>query len=227
MIHQVFRLLFPAMLLAACSEGGGSEADPATQAVADKQDVTIAAADQTASAGDATGGDSALMDIGLGDPDAPVTMIEYASLTCPHCANVHINSFPEIKAKYVDTGKVYYVFRHFILNQPDFAASVIARCDGAAPFYDRIDFFFDRQRDWAGSDWQNKLPIMARRLGVSRAAYDACLERRDLQEYLLKVREEGREQYQVNATPTLIIDGEKFDGPPSAENLGKAIEAAL
>lgn len=151
-------------------------------------------------------------DIVYGDPQAPVEIIEYASMTCPHCANFSATIYPKIAEKYVDTGKVKFVFRNFVSNQLDLAATIAARCGGEAPAGELIKAIFARQREWARSDDPvSALASIIRKAGISRVQFDKCLADREIHKDLVKVTQDAVQIHKVNATPTLIVDGRKLD----------------
>ncbi|RMF12269.1 MAG: DsbA family protein [Alphaproteobacteria bacterium] len=177
-------------------------------------------------------------DIVLGDPDAPITVIEYASMTCAHCAAFHEDVFHDFKKNYIDTGRAKFIMRHFVLNGPDLAASMVARCVDSNRYYAFIDLFLGRQAAWI-TPWQNVRPaedstladlaemaemdIFLRPTGVSTARMRACLESKKLQDDLLRQRAEGQKQYDIKGTPTIIINGKVYTG----EHTYEAFEAAL
>lgn len=181
-------------------------------------------------------------DFMIGDPDAPLTVVEYASMTCGACAAFHQNVFEEFKKNYIDTGKANFVLRHFVLNGPDLAASMIARCAGEDRYYAFIDLFLKRQSTWI-SPWQDlppnedatlaQLAEMAdmhkflRPTGLSRDRMTACLDSGKLRDDLLRQRMEGQQQYNVAATPTVIINGETYRGGLTYEDFEKALRKAM
>jgi len=171
--------------------------------------------------------------VAMGDPDAPVTIIEYASLTCPHCAQFHETVLPDLKAQYIDTGQVRYEFRNFILNPIDLAVSMIVRCQPPEEFFPLTDLFFANQRQWlANANDREQLfsdiSSLVRRVGISRAEIDQCLASRDLQQQLVELTQTGQQDWGVNATPTLIVAGEKRGvEAQSFEGLSRMIEEEL
>ncbi|WP_262695901.1 DsbA family protein [Kordiimonas aquimaris] len=165
-------------------------------------------------------------DIVYGDPNAPVEIIEYASLTCPHCASFATQIFPKIKESYIDTGKVKFVYRNFIMNKYDMAASVVARCKSPEIAKRLMSVFFAQQNNWARSeDPAGALAALARRAGgISRTQFDRCVSDQDMQKHLVKMTQDGSTRYKVNATPTIILNGDKVDNY-GLENLQTLIEA--
>lgn len=171
--------------------------------------------------------------VSLGNPDAPVTIIEYASLTCSHCATFDQTVLPEIKERYIASGKVRYVFYNFLLNRVDVAASSITRCFGTEKFFPLTDLYFSRQKEWlANAQDQTKLiddmAAVARRAGISRTQFDQCLGERDLQQHLVGMASEGQSRWDITGTPTIIVNNKKR-GPEalSVDGLVNIIEGEL
>lgn len=164
----------------------------------------------------------------MGSPDAPVTVIEYASMTCSHCARFDQETLPKLKERYIATGKVRYVFHNFVLNQADMAASMVIRCQGPQQFFALTDLFFERQSDWVQQDFAAGIAKVGRRAGISRTDVDRCLADRSLQQHLVEMRQSGQDEWTVEATPTIIVAGEKR-GPEAQrfEDLAAMIDAEL
>jgi protein-disulfide isomerase len=174
----------------------------------------------------AAGGDPRLQDMVLGKADAPITVIEYASLTCPHCAHFHETVLPAIKTDYIDTGKVKFVFRDFPLDQLAFAAAVLARCGGPEKYFTYLTVLFAQQRQWAGApDPKAALTQIGRLGGVSAEQFDKCLADKPLGDYILNSRLEGNQKFNVNSTPTLIINGKTEPGTPTIEQMRARLDA--
>lgn len=165
-------------------------------------------------------------DISIGNPNAPVTMIEYASFTCSHCANFHNNILPDIKRDYIETGKVRLVFRNFVRDQYDLTASMISRCNTPEKAYALTNLFYSRQQAWLNEDYFNKLAGLARRAGMSRASVDTCIQNTELQTNLIEMNKYGAEEDDVRGTPTFIINGTSVVGP-TKEALIEILENAL
>lgn len=199
-----------AIALAACS-GGGSEEETANPEEIAAEEAAEAA--EAASLQQAAGGEGTWGDIVYGDPNAPVEIIEYASLTCSHCANFATQIFPKIKEKYIDTGKVKFIYRNYVMNRYDMAASVVARCKGPDVAKRLQGVFFARQSDWLRAEDQvGALAGLARRAGgMSRTEFDRCMANKEMQEHLVKMGQNGAVRYKVNATPTIIVNGDKVD----------------
>lgn len=170
---------------------------------------------QVVSAGEIKG-TAVFGDITLGNPDAPITMIEYASMTCQHCATFHNSIFPDLKEKYVKTGKVKIVFRNFIRDRLDVAVAMVTRCYGPDKVFDLMDLYFQRQRQWAVPDAMSEIAGVARTAGISRLDLDACLANTELQANMLEMQKAGSAAG-VSGTPTFFINGEKYVGAGSVE----------
>ena len=163
----------------------------------------------------------------LGKADAPVVMIEYASATCPHCAEFHVDVLPEIKKKYVDTGKVKLIFREFPLDDRAMAVFMLARCLPEDEYFQTVDSLFRQQKEWTGSNPKAPLLKIMQDAGMTEAEFDACLKRRDLAQDIFDTRKTASEQFGVKGTPTFFINGTLIDGHKDASAVTTAIEAAL
>ncbi len=224
---------------AACDAGDKTE-KPQPPAVSAPQTPAASAASESAPV--AVDGYN---DIVLGDPKAPLEVVEYASMTCSHCAAFNREVIPEFKRAYVDTGKAKYVMRHFVLNGPDLAASMIARCGATDPkrYYGYIDLFLNRQAQWipgwqaigeppqdatlAELALQAKMDIFVRPTGMARDKVEACLKNDALRNDLLRRRAEGVEQHQVKGTPTIFINDKLYEGAHTFDEFDKALRAAM
>ena len=167
-------------------------------------------------------------DLAVGDPDAPVTVIEFFSLTCPSCLRFHKNVYNRLEPEYVDTGKVRFVARDFPLNAPALQAAVLAHCAGRDRYFTFIDVLFQTFDDWAGSrDYTDKLGQIGELGGVSRDQFADCLADKDLENTILQSRMDGQANYDVSGTPTLVVNGEKYDGKMTFDGLSKHIDRLL
>ena len=163
----------------------------------------------------------------IGEATAPVTIIEYASLTCPHCARFHGQVLPALKKELIESGKVRLVYRDFPLDQLAMAGSVLARCAGRDRYFAFLDVLFRDQSRWARSqDPIQALSQIARLGGMGKEKFQSCLNDKKLQESILKQRLDGSQKYQVNSTPTLIINGKKFSGGLTFDQI-KAVVATM
>lgn len=167
-------------------------------------------------------------DMVLGDPDAPVEVIEYASMTCPHCRRFHEEIYPKLKKEFVDTGKVRFVFREFPLDRYALQASMLARCGGKQKFFGFIDLLFQQQPNWtSASDPTAALRQIGVLGGVSSEAFDACMADESLVDMILATRLDGHQRMKVSGTPSVYVNGEKFGGGLDFEALADRIESAL
>ena len=152
-------------------------------------------------------------DYALGSPDAPVTIYEYASLTCNHCAAFHLQAFPQLMEKYVETGQVRYVIRAFPFDPAATAAVMLARCSGEDRYYKFLDVLFEQQPQWAftGNPGEN-LEAIAKLGGFSGEAYEACIQNEEIFDHVREVQTRAQEVHEVRSTPTFFINGEKVEG---------------
>jgi protein-disulfide isomerase len=144
----------------------------------------------------------------LGKPDAPITIVEYASLTCPHCAEFDRDTLPQIKAKWIDTGKAKLIFRDFPLDGLALRAAVVARCAPADRYFGYIDVLFHSQRNWAtANDPVEALSHIARLGGMSDQQFQSCINNQDLQRAVAASRQAAEKDYGVESTPTFFVNG--------------------
>ncbi|NJM35928.1 MAG: DsbA family protein [Rhodomicrobium sp.] len=149
----------------------------------------------------------------MGNADAPYTIIEYSSMTCPHCAAFHTNVLPELKKKYIDTGKAKYIIREFPLDNVAAAAFMLARCVDQAKYFDFVDLLYANQKEWAFEN--NPLPALqkfSKQVGFTEQRFNDCLKDEKLLNHIESVRNRGSEQFGVRATPTFFINGQKLKG---------------
>ena len=175
----------------------------------------------------------ALADMAIGNPDATVTVIEYASLTCPHCATFHEDVYPEIKERYVDTGKVRFIFREFPTAPANLsvAGSMVARCaadkGGQDAYFLVLGSLFKTQKTWVLSDNpRDELLKVALQAGLSEEDFDACITRQELLDLINENVTEGREKYEINSTPSFVINGTRRNFSKT-EDFAKALDEAL
>lgn len=154
-----------------------------------------------------------MSDMVLGNTDAPVTIIEYASMTCPHCGAFHRNVLPKLKAEYIDTGKVRLIYRDFPLDGLALRAAMTARCGGPDRYFAFVDvIYLQKETPAHASDPIAALGQLARLGGLSGDAFRACMQDKALEEYILQTRLDGQKQFNVNSTPTFIIQGKPYTG---------------
>jgi len=221
------------LALAACDSGSEPAGDTGESSAAAGSSASSGSYGSVINAAEVSEQGHTLGGVAMGNPDAPVTIIEYASLTCPHCAHFHETVLPDLKSQYIDSGQVRYEFRNFILNPIDLAVSMIVRCRPPEEFFPLTDLFFANQRQWlANANDREQLfsdiSSLVRRVGISRAEIDQCLANRDLQQHLVELTQGGQQDWGVNATPTLIVDGEKRGAEAQTfEGLARMIEEEL
>jgi len=162
-----------------------------------------------------------------GDPKAPVTLIEYAAVTCPHCADFFMHQYPEIKSKYIDTGKVHFIFREFPLNALDMAGFMLARCAGDDKYFPIVDTLFEKQKEWVVQKPLEPLMAIAKQAGFTKETFESCLTNHQVEDGLKWVRERAAGQLGVSGTPTFFINGKRYTGNPTAADLGKQIDSYL
>jgi protein-disulfide isomerase len=234
-----------ALSLAACQEEKAAEA-PAAPAAADaaKPAETAAAPAATPSATPSATpaielpevlgsvdvaklmAPGALPEMSMGPDDAKVTVIEYASMTCGHCAAFHNSTFKEVKAKYVDSGKVRFVFREYPFDALAEAGFMLARCN-EAQYFPMVSALFSAQTNWVRAEKPSEaLFQISKQAGFTQEAFNACLSNNALLENIRAVRKAG-EGFGVEATPTFFINGEKFSGNMSIEQMSALIDARL
>jgi protein-disulfide isomerase len=164
----------------------------------------------------------------MGEDDAPVKIIEYASMTCPHCAHFALQTFDKLKEKYIDTGKVHYEFREFPFDGLALRASMLARCAGPTRALPMIDVLFKQQAVWAGSKSpMEELVKLGKLGGVSEARFNACMEDQALADAILANRLHGEKEMKVDSTPTFFINGEKMTGSQPIEKFDEVLAKHL
>jgi protein-disulfide isomerase len=197
--NQLIIAAVAAVIIAAAAIGyyafpSGSAADAIPESGGSGPGYTIASDDHT-----------------MGSPKAPIVIIEYAAPTCPHCAHFDETVFPYLKANYIDTGKVYYVFRVFPLHASDGAAEAMARCLPKDQYFQFIDMLFRSQKEWdweyGVSDVHGALVKMGRLAGLSPEKVDSCIGDQAMQASINKVASDGQTRYSISGTPTFIING--------------------
>jgi protein-disulfide isomerase len=162
-----------------------------------------------------------LGEMSMGNENAPITVIEYASMTCPHCAHFSETTFPELKKRYIDTGKVRFMFREFPLDRLALAGFVLARCAGPDKYFPLIETLFAQQRDWVVEKPLQPMYAIAKQAGLTQQAFEACLDNRQLIDGIEKVRSQASDKYGVNSTPTFFINGKRMPGALTIEEMEK------
>ena len=178
----------------------------------------------------------ALPDMAIGEANAPVTIVEYMSTTCPHCAAFHNNTFDAIKTKYVDSGKVRFVLREFPFDPRAAAAFMLARCNPqdttklteAGQYFPMISMLMKQQEVWAAAqDGREALLQMSKLAGFTQESFQACLTNQKLLDDVNAVREHGAKEFGVAATPTFLINGKRYSGDMSVDTMSALIDSML
>jgi len=172
-----------------------------------------------------------LGDVVLGDPNSPVTLIEYASMTCPHCAEFQATVFPKLKADYIDTNKIRYIFREFPLDIKAAAGSMLARCigkDDPKKYHAVVDLLFATQNTWAAAnDTSEQLKKLSKQTGMSDEAFSACLSNQSMLDAIKQGQDQAYEKFKVDSTPTFFVNGTKLKGGATYEDFKKLIDPNL
>ncbi|GGE34809.1 disulfide bond formation protein DsbD [Agaricicola taiwanensis] len=169
-----------------------------------------------------------LPDKALGDANAPVTIVEYASLTCSHCGDFHATVYPVLKSKYIDTGKVRFIFREFPLDNFAAAGFMLARCAEGDQYFPIVDAFFNQQKAlFNASEPFAWLTTFAKQVGFTQESLEACLGNQELLDQVQAVRQRASEKYGVESTPTFFINGKIQRGAMSIEELEKILQPLL
>ncbi len=168
-----------------------------------------------------------LGDVVMGEANAPVTIIEYASMTCGHCASFHNTTYPEMKKKYIDTGKVKYILREFPLDPLAAAGFMLARCSGNDKYYPIVEMLFQKQNEWVTQNPIPPLLALAKQMGFTQESFESCLKDQKILEAIENVRTHGAEKLGVASTPTFFINGKKVSGTLTMQELDKQLEPLL
>jgi protein-disulfide isomerase len=218
-----------ALVLAGCSDDGSAVAQDATPAAPADPAKPAVEAPKPQGTVDA----AKLLEAGplpekvLGKDDAPVTIVEYASMTCPHCAHFHETTLPELKTKYIDTGKARLIFREFPFDPRAEAGFMLARCSNDN-YFAMVDVLFKQQESWAGvQDAKAALLQISKLAGFSQESFEACLTDQKLLEDVRAVRERGSNDFGVDSTPTFFINGNRYPGALSIDEMSAIIDGML
>ncbi|AZO55865.1 MULTISPECIES: DsbA family protein [unclassified Mesorhizobium] len=221
-------------LLAACSDSGEQAkaadvkpADPATPA----KPATPAAVQVPEAQGTVDMAEllkpGALPDKQLGKDDAKVTIVEYASMTCPHCAHFAETTFPDLKTKYIDTGKARYILREFPFDPSAEAGFMLARC-AKDNYFPMVDVLFRQQANWVGvSNTKDALLQISKLAGFTQESFEACLTDQKLLDDVRSVQKRGANEFKVDSTPTFFINGKTYKGAMSIEEMSAIIDPLL
>jgi protein-disulfide isomerase len=222
-------------LLAACSDSSedakAADVKPATPAVPAATPTTPAAAKAPDSTGDVNMAEllkpGALPDKQLGKDDAKVTIVEYASMTCPHCAHFAATTFPELKTKYIDTGKARYILREFPFDPSAEAGFMLARCS-KDNYFPMVDVLFKQQANWVGvNNTKDALLQISKLAGFTQESFEACLTDQKLLDDVRSVQKRGADEFKVDSTPTFFINGKTYKGAMSIEEISAIIDPLL
>ncbi|MGX9117665.1 DsbA family protein [Mesorhizobium sp. BHbsci] len=227
-------------LLAACSDSGekasAQDAKPAAPADAMKPaDPAKPATPAAVKAPEAQGTvdmaallkPGALPDEQLGKDDAKVTIVEYASMTCPHCAHFHETTLPELKTKYIDTGKARLILREFPFDPSAEAGFMLARCS-KDNYFPMVDVLFRQQANWAGvANTKDALLQISKMAGFTQESFEACLTDQKLLDDVRSVQKRGADEFKVDSTPTFFINGKTYKGALSIEEISAIIDPLL
>jgi protein-disulfide isomerase len=222
-------------LLAACSDSGedakAADVKPAAPAVPAATPATPAAAKAPESTGDVNMAEllkpGALPDKQLGKDDAKVTIVEYASMTCPHCAHFAATTFPELKTKYIDTGKARYILREFPFDPSAEAGFMLARCS-KDNYFPMVDVLFKQQANWVGvNNTKDALLQISKLAGFTQESFEACLTDQKLLDDVRSVQKRGADEFKVDSTPTFFINGKTYKGAMSIEEISAIIDPLL
>jgi protein-disulfide isomerase len=168
--------------------------------------------------------DGPLGERALGNPNAPVTVIEYASLTCPHCAHFQRDVFPRVKKEYIDTGKIRFIVREFPIGRTSGAAAIATRCVPPQKYFTLFSAFLARQPEWVSQEVRpDAIYAVAKSSGLSRQAFDNCLANQTIIDGLTEVKQRGR-QFGVIGTPTFFANGRKAQGTITFEEFKALVE---
>ena len=169
-----------------------------------------------------------LPEMTMGDAKAPVTIIEYMSMTCPHCARFNNETFPSIKTKYIDTGKVRWVLREFPLDPQAAAAIMLARCAPNDGYFPMVDMLFKQQMVWATSnDVRGSLLQLSKLAGFTQASFEACLTNQKLLDDVQATKQKGVTDFGVASTPTFLVNGGRYAGEMSVDIMSALIDSKL
>lgn len=227
-----------ALALTACNKVGEAEAETAKPAETTKPADAMkpAEAAKPAAAAPQSSGSvdmAALLKPGelperqLGKDDAKVTIVEYASMTCPHCAHFHETTLPELKTKYIDTGKVRLIFREFPFDPRAEAGFMLARCAGDN-YFPMVDVLFKQQQNWAvAENVKDAMFQLSKLAGFTQESFNACLTDQKLLDQVRSVQKRGADEFKVDSTPTFFINGQTYKGALSIEEMSAIIDPLL
>jgi protein-disulfide isomerase len=165
-------------------------------------------------------------EMAMGPETAKVIVVEYASASCPHCANFYKTTFPELKKDYIDTGKIRFIFREFPHNQPALAAFMLARCAPKEKYFPLVDMFFTEQDTWLEAPLEG-LQKIAQLAGFTKESFDACLKNEAVAKGIIAVRDQAEKDFGVDSIPTFFVNGELLKGETTIDEFRKKIDPLL
>ena len=163
----------------------------------------------------------------MGPDNAPVTIVEYASMTCPHCAHFHETTLPELKKRYIDTGKVRFIFREFPFDPVAAGAFMLARCADTDKYFPLIEALFNQQSKWAVQKPLEPLFAVAKQAGYTKESFETCLANQKVLQGIEWVRDRGAQKFGVDSTPTFFVNGVRHKGALSIDEMAKIIDPYL
>jgi protein-disulfide isomerase len=226
-------LLALGLFVAGCNDGDASGPEKKEE----QTEAAPAAAEETAPADLQAIAGVPLGDMAEGSVDAPITLIEYASMTCSHCATFQQTTFPLLKRDFIDTGKVRFILREFPLDPYAIDASILARCTGEENFFPVVDKLFAEQGKWmpapgpinevSQNATRGRLADYGEAVGTSEEQFEACLRNKPLKEQIANRMEEAKSRYNVQATPSIVINGTLYEGSRAYGDLAKFLNDQL
>lgn len=218
-------MLLSGVVIAAVAIGGFLWLTPQSSQVPSLADLGAANAQTTEAEVDT----SQVIEMTMGEEDAPITFIEYASYTCPHCRDFHDQVFPKLKADYIDTGKVRFIYREVYFDGPGLWAGMTARCGGEERFFGLVDLIYKNQRSWTQGEPAQiaaNLKKMGKLAGLTEEQLDVCLQDGDKARAMAAVYQENVERDGIRATPSFVIDG-KLESNMSYDQLRQLLDSKL
>lgn len=221
-----------AMTTASTTAAATTEAKPAATEVAQSTAAPAAKVELPSSEGSVDTAKlmepGALPEMAIGDANAPVTIVEYMSMTCPHCAAFHNNTFEAIKTKYIDSGKVRFVLREFPFDPRAAAAFMLARCAPEGQYFPMISMLFKQQQQWAAAqNGRDALLQMSKLAGFTQESFESCLTNQKLLDDVNAVMQKGAKDFGVQSTPTFFVNGEHYSGDMSVDVMSALIDSKL
>ncbi|KAA6204738.1 MAG: DsbA family protein [Candidatus Tokpelaia sp.] len=169
-----------------------------------------------------------LKDMAEGDARAPVTIIEYAALSCGHCADFYLNTMPQLREKYIKTGKVHYILRELAVEPRGTAAAMLTRCVPEDRFFPFVQLLFEKLEEWAfAPDGKTPMMRLAKMAGLDEKEFNACLTNQNLLDQFRKTADLAMKDFDIRVTPTIFINGQKYEGALTVNEISLIIDKAL